>query len=452
MNKEFFIQSNEFEKFGLKFLFFKGAKPNKIFVSFGSMGGGDKYSRWSWFWNNNNYSDSYLFLLDKNDTYFLGKSGNSLVESYMDAINWALDQSNLTPNQMVMIGNSMGGYAALYYGLKLNAKYVFVGNPQVSRKSAISGSKTWLKCMNQAENFVDISEVYQQSNKITQVLVEVGSHSADILAAKELYNIFDDKRNIIINMHAQYPHLFDLPKKATIEKLSISNNFDTQSTKKAISIGSFLSFNSLLDLNKIMPIDVVASSKYTRIDSLLEYGFLPTEKYLNTANELKNSLQDNEKLWIDSDVDFLLKISSLSNKECENIDLILLDNYIEISRKMAVFQERKFLLSNKIDLETVSFEDNLMPINSVKDNYNSLIIFLLKKFKNAKIVLINAPLLNHKDAEISARSIIFDYDFSNKKAFIVHANNSPAKIKNGIFDYGDCYKRYALLLLDLMNN
>lgn len=455
MSKETFIENNQYELFGLKFLFFKGASPTKLIVSFGSMGGGDKYSRWSWFWNNGNYKDSYLFLLDKKDTYFLGEKGDRKVNSYRKAIEWALAQAELTTDDLVMLGNSMGGYAALYYGFLLNAQSIFVGNPQVSRESALTGSKTWLKCMDGADEFLPIKDLYEISNKNSNVLIEVGSHTADIIAAKEIFDFYENKSKIIIRMHSQYPHLFDLPKKMTIEKLAKPENFEKESTCNVMCLGSFLSHNTVLSLKKELSVNIVASSKFSRVDVLFNNYFKNNVEYLNTLNFLRKSpILNNESLpWVDSQLEFYGTLHDSIFKKADMIDLIVLDNYIELTRKLVINNDCKFLLNVKENNSLLEYESELIGINELEQLYHDFVIFLLKKFKNAKIVLINAPLDKHKDSVISSRSILFNSSFKNKNVFIIHSlNNELDLYKNGVFNFDVVYDKYKFFIREMLLN
>lgn len=76
-----------------------------------------------------------LFILDNyfgKFCYYLGEDGNSLYESATLAlITKIMNQLNVPKENVLTIGSSKGGTAALYFGLKYGYQHIIVGAPQI---------------------------------------------------------------------------------------------------------------------------------------------------------------------------------------------------------------------------------------------------------------------------------------------------------------------------------
>ncbi|MGG7058103.1 hypothetical protein ACQPUZ_07365 [Clostridium tertium] len=75
-----------------------------------------------------------LFILDdfgKKGTYYLGLNGNFDIESsVISLITYIMSKNNIEFSNVVSIGSSKGGSAAIYYGMKYNFGNVIAGAPQ----------------------------------------------------------------------------------------------------------------------------------------------------------------------------------------------------------------------------------------------------------------------------------------------------------------------------------
>lgn len=75
-----------------------------------------------------------LFILDDygvKGTYYLGLDGNLDIEtSVASLITYIMSKDNISFNNVISVGSSKGGTAALYYGMKYNFGNIIVGAPQ----------------------------------------------------------------------------------------------------------------------------------------------------------------------------------------------------------------------------------------------------------------------------------------------------------------------------------
>lgn len=75
-----------------------------------------------------------LFILDdfgKKGTYYLGLNGDFNIEaSVMSLISYIMSENNILFSNVISVGSSKGGSAAIYYGLKYNFGNVIAGAPQ----------------------------------------------------------------------------------------------------------------------------------------------------------------------------------------------------------------------------------------------------------------------------------------------------------------------------------
>lgn len=80
------------------------------------------------------YDCNKLFILDDfgtKGTYYLGLNGDFNIESsVISLISYIMTKNNITFSNVIAIGSSKGGSAAIYYGLKYNFGNVIAGAPQ----------------------------------------------------------------------------------------------------------------------------------------------------------------------------------------------------------------------------------------------------------------------------------------------------------------------------------
>ncbi|MBS3648078.1 hypothetical protein KEU06_05460 [Pseudaminobacter sp. 19-2017] len=172
----------------IKFVFLRGKnRPRRLLVCFGAMGNG-YYSRLSWYWQADGaYKDAYLFLSDPSNTFYFGKKGDGLCRDYEVVIERAIADCGVSRRDVALVGNSMGGYAAIHYAIRLGLPLALASNPQVDRESAtLNPSPTWLKCMSAAEGFCDLTDIIGSAPELPFIYLEYGRFAADVAAAGKL--------------------------------------------------------------------------------------------------------------------------------------------------------------------------------------------------------------------------------------------------------------------------
>lgn len=130
------LDNFEVELFGKKHLFFAASSPKKLVVVFNGATR-NRYSMWSYFYNEkHNWNDtSYLFLKEGDDPdYFWWYLKDE--EAYGNIIEHYISSQGLNPKDVVTMGSSMGGYASMYFGLKLKVQGCIGFRPQIDYLSA----------------------------------------------------------------------------------------------------------------------------------------------------------------------------------------------------------------------------------------------------------------------------------------------------------------------------
>ena len=117
----------------LKYLFFKEKLSDKLIVSFSGFTGNGP-ARYNYRNTIKTINANQLFILDdfgykKQGSYYLGENGSWFLPEIVEAlINKIQVENNI--KQIVMIGSSKGGSAALFYSIKLQADACIIGAPQ----------------------------------------------------------------------------------------------------------------------------------------------------------------------------------------------------------------------------------------------------------------------------------------------------------------------------------
>lgn len=139
MNIEQIKEKFEKEYKGEKYLLFQPKNETKYLVVVFNGATRDRYSMWSFFYNQEHswHDTAYLFLKDDQDEsyfwWYLSKK-----DLFRDIIKDTSSSLGVSPKETVMIGSSMGGYAALLYGMELGVKGVISLRPQINFDSAKS--------------------------------------------------------------------------------------------------------------------------------------------------------------------------------------------------------------------------------------------------------------------------------------------------------------------------
>lgn len=180
---------------GIDALVMCGESPKRAVISFSSMSPG-KYERWSWFNEKQKAGsdDLYIVFKDEDHHYYIGDDKVSMHLRHQKFILNLLSKHGLKTSDLYIVGSSMGGYAALYFGFWLNAAGIIAVNPQVDYQSARRHSmQNWERKIRESGiNWVDLNDFVYRFKSKPNIHLEHGDYPADASAAQKLINSLDD--------------------------------------------------------------------------------------------------------------------------------------------------------------------------------------------------------------------------------------------------------------------
>jgi predicted esterase YcpF (UPF0227 family) len=180
---------------GIDALVMCGNNPKRAVISFTSMNPG-KYERWSWFYNRHKEGceDLYIIFRDNDHRYYIGSDTAPTQVRYHKFITEHLQKHNLSSKDIFLVGSSMGGYAALYFGFWMDVAGIIVTNPQVDYQSSRRHSlQNWERQIREAgTNWVDLNDFIYRFQSKPKLYIEHGDYPADAAAAQKLFSSLDD--------------------------------------------------------------------------------------------------------------------------------------------------------------------------------------------------------------------------------------------------------------------
>jgi len=199
----------EYRRNNVDYLWYPAKNPKQLWVIFGGAIP-NRYSRWSWFWNDNEkWEDtSYLFLKDDNRTWYFGTPEKPLTKTYCSIIKDVMETCHLSEKDIFMIGNSMGGYAALRFGILLGVRGILAIRAQTEWMSAIhfKGVKK-LRGL-----WVDIEDLILQNDYIPPIYFHFGIFGPDKQATKKcLKALFTKPSTVITEKTTEISHNHGFP-------------------------------------------------------------------------------------------------------------------------------------------------------------------------------------------------------------------------------------------------
>lgn len=200
----------------ISYLLYPAKKPKQLWVLFNGATSG-KYTMWSWFWRDDEVWDdiAYLFLKDDDVRWYLGSVESPKTAIYRDIITSVMQSLGLESSQLCTIGHSMGGYAALYYGLQLQVGRVYVFRPQVTWNAAV----TYYSVKKLRDIWVDIDSLVHAQLKVPQLYLQYGEFMPDKLAGKALVDAYAEKHTLIVVERTDHPeHTGYYPTKKQLEE------------------------------------------------------------------------------------------------------------------------------------------------------------------------------------------------------------------------------------------
>lgn len=192
--------ASPFERFivrenGVDALVFCGTNPKRAVISFSSMNPG-KYERWSWFYEQHTQGaeDLYIVLKDDSQHYYIGTDVVSMHVRHYKFLSAQLSKYGISLKDTYMIGSSMGGYAAIYFGFWLGAGGIIAINPQVNYSSSRRHKlQNWERMIRESgSNWVDLNDFVYRFQHKPKMHLEHGDYPADCSAANSLIASLDD--------------------------------------------------------------------------------------------------------------------------------------------------------------------------------------------------------------------------------------------------------------------
>ena len=130
-----------------------------------------------------------------------------LLNDYLNLIQFYLDEYNLENSQIYTIGGSMGGYAAILYGIILEANGIYAYNPQIDYKSAALRFK-----VNGLEDlWIEPEHILSSRQNYTNIFLYFGDFSADKRAAEKFIETLQRKPGILVIQKSSHPGHKGLP-------------------------------------------------------------------------------------------------------------------------------------------------------------------------------------------------------------------------------------------------
>ena len=161
---------------GIDCLFYPARNPKRLWVLFNGATV-NRYTMWSWFWREDEaWEDTaFLFLKDDQIRWYFGTQDKPLTQTYCDITRQVMQQCNLSNNQVFTIGHSMGGYAAIYFGLQLQVKGIFALRPQIDWQNAVQ----FFSVKKLRDVWVDLDQLIKQSVHLPLFFLQFGEFGPD---------------------------------------------------------------------------------------------------------------------------------------------------------------------------------------------------------------------------------------------------------------------------------
>lgn len=120
----------------LKYVLDRNAKSNKLLVVFSAFPPHGKNAAYNYVLRFNDMKCNKLYILDdfgpdNRGSYYLGNRDLSIAEAVTELITRLSSEYNIKNKDIITLGSSKGGYAALYFSLQNNYGACISGEPQI---------------------------------------------------------------------------------------------------------------------------------------------------------------------------------------------------------------------------------------------------------------------------------------------------------------------------------
>lgn len=222
-SKEYIVNKYSFNHHGIQSVYFP-SKNKRLIISFTGFINYVSFARLSWYFDETeqwNSDTSYLFLCDPSRHWYVGEENNATGQLYEDIITKIMHDNHFTPQQVSCIGASMGGYAALYFSLKLKLNACLAVHAQLNKRAARLYEKDiWDKKIAECgRNFYDIIDLAEASETLSNIYLEYGKHPSDLSGLDELIIALSQKNSLLVlKSHNSRDHNTTSPDRQTIKK------------------------------------------------------------------------------------------------------------------------------------------------------------------------------------------------------------------------------------------
>lgn len=189
-----------------QYLFYPSKNPKRLLISFAGLIK-NKYSLWSWFWNNDEvWNDTaYLFLKDDSHCCYIGTQEHPTEPEYTAIISSIMKQYSLTSKNVFAVGGSLGASAALLYAARLNFGGVIAINPVLHKQQVLP---TDPKLGNMGTHWYDLRSVIQATQNMPHVSLVYSYRPEDEAIGNELTRLLHAKQHTttIVKRHNSQIH------------------------------------------------------------------------------------------------------------------------------------------------------------------------------------------------------------------------------------------------------
>lgn len=183
------------------------------------------YNRYSWYFDESeqwNGETAYLFLNDPGLHWYVGAEGSEDTRIYSEIIERVLAENGLEASRAFAVGASMGGYASLYYGLRLGLGGCIAVHPQLSYKGARRYELgNWERQIRACGgNFYDVDDLIAKAQAVPPIYLECGDHPADIFGLDRVLAALSQRNaTFLVHRPKTAEHNTKSPSKDRIETL-----------------------------------------------------------------------------------------------------------------------------------------------------------------------------------------------------------------------------------------
>ncbi|WP_034765331.1 hypothetical protein [Rossellomorea vietnamensis] len=162
------------------------------------------YERVRMFWEESEvWKYNFLFISDNNGKhsgqYYLGAYPKREIETITSTIIDKIVRGNGIKN-IITIGSSMGGYAAIYYAIKYNFLGALSVVPQVN-ESIINefGWLKWKETVNEIGGLPSLITMINEADSLPNIFFQNGTYKADEVAGELIFEHLNKKNGFFIH-------------------------------------------------------------------------------------------------------------------------------------------------------------------------------------------------------------------------------------------------------------